>query len=128
MHLTNILLLALTATAAPTSSPDLEKRAQQCGQYQLQSQGPYTLATNGWGWSTGTGSQCSQINSVSGNTIAWDTTWTWSGAPTSVKSYTNVQQNSYARKPLRQYTSMPTTWRWSQTGTRLGSNGDVPSP
>lgn len=65
-----------SALAAPAPAPVLDERAtQQCGQYQSQSNGAYTLSTNGWGWSSGTGSQCSEINSVSGNTIAWDTTW-----------------------------------------------------
>lgn len=124
MHLTTFTLVAATALAAPILEPKIQERAtQQCGQYQTQYQGPYNLATNGWGWSTGTGSHCSQINSVSGNTIAWDTTWTWTGGPTSVKSYTNVQLNNYARKPLGQYVSMPSIWRWSQTGTSLNSNG-----
>lgn len=127
MHFTKALLFVGAALAAPTPEAELEERAtQQCGQYQTQSQGGYTLATNGWGWQTGTGSQCSQINSVSGSTVAWDTTWTWSGGPTSVKSYTNVQQNSYARKPLSQYTSMPTTWKWTLTGSNLNSNGRRP--
>lgn len=117
-------LFVATALAAPAAVAAIEERAtQQCGQYQTQNQGPYSLATNGWGWSTGTGSQCSEITSVSGNTIAWNTTWTWSSGPTSVKSYTNVQQNSYARKQLSQYTSMKTNWSWTQTGTDLISNG-----
>lgn len=132
MHIPTLLLplLSLLTTALPTdtlspSTPLLDRRAtQQCGQYQTQYQGTYSLATNGWGCSTGAGSQCSQITSVSGNTIAWETSWTWSGGPTSVKIHTNVQQNSYARKQLKAYTSIPTTWKWSQTGTNLNSNGE----
>ena len=63
------------------------------------------------------------ISSLSGNTLSWDTTWTWKGGATNVKSYTNVQQNSYAKKQLGQYASMPTTWKWSYTGTDLSANG-----
>ena len=86
------LLVLGTALAAPT--PSLEMRAtQQCGQYQSQQSGGYTLSTSGWGWSSGTGSQCSEINSVTSGSIAWDTTWTWSGTATQVKSYTNVQKS-----------------------------------
>ncbi|KAI7180812.1 hypothetical protein KC343_g12972 [Hortaea werneckii] len=122
MRFFSLFVLASTATAAGTDRPFQERATQQCGQYQTQYNGPYSLATNGWGWSTGTGSQCSEVNSVSGNTIAWDTTWTWSGGPTSVKSYTNVQQQSYPKKQLGQYSSMPTTWKWSYTGTNLAAN------
>ncbi|KAK3111977.1 hypothetical protein LTR53_012228 [Teratosphaeriaceae sp. CCFEE 6253] len=118
--LASILILG-TALAAPT--PTLVERAtQQCGQYQSQQSGGYTLATHGWGWSSGTGSQCSEINSVSGGTIAWDTTWSWSGTPTQVKSYTNVQAG-FTQEALSQYTSIPTTWKWSYTGTILAANG-----
>ncbi|RMY59312.1 hypothetical protein D0865_02137 [Hortaea werneckii] len=127
MRFLSLSVLASTAFAAPTDSPVQERATQQCGQYQTQYNGPYSLATNGWGWSTGTGSQCSEINSVSGNTIAWDTTWSWSGGPTSVKSYTNIQQQSYPKKQLGQYSSMPTTWKWSYTGTNLAANGEYHS-
>ncbi|KAI7220634.1 hypothetical protein KC333_g2238 [Hortaea werneckii] len=122
MRFLGFSVLASTAFAAPTDRAIQERATQQCGQYQTQYNGPYSLATNGWGWSTGTGSQCSEINSVSGNTIAWDTTWSWSGGPTSVKGYTNIQQQSYPKKQLGQYSSMPTTWKWSYTGTNLAAN------
>ncbi|RMZ12992.1 hypothetical protein D0864_00551 [Hortaea werneckii] len=124
MRFLSLFVLGSTAFAAPTDSPIQERATQQCGQYQTQYNGAYSLATNGWGWSTGTGSQCSEINSVSGNTIAWDTTWSWSGGPTSVKSYTNIQQQSYPKKQLGQYSSMPTTWKWSYAGTNLAANGE----
>lgn len=123
MYFTALTLLAATALAAPTPTI-VERATQQCGQYQSQQSGAYTLATNGWGWATGTGSQCSEINSVSGNTIAWDTTWSWTAkAPGQVKSYTNVQATSYTKKQLSQYTSMPTTWNWNYTGTSIQANG-----
>ncbi|KAK5701700.1 hypothetical protein LTR97_004518 [Elasticomyces elasticus] len=119
--LTSLLFLG-SALAAPTSYTALEERAtQQCGQYQQQSNGGYTLSTNGWGWSSGTGSQCSEINSVSGTTIACDTTWSWSGTATQVKSYTNVQ-SGFTQKQLSQYSTIPTTWKWSYTGTSLAAN------
>jgi xyloglucan-specific endo-beta-1,4-glucanase len=112
------------ALAAPAPSKTLEERAtQQCGQYQSQSSGAYTLATNGWGWQYATsGSQCSEIDGISGNSISWDTTWTWAGGPTNVKSYTNVQ-SSLTQKQLSAYTSIPTTWKWTYTGTNLQANG-----
>ncbi|KAK6440421.1 hypothetical protein LTR95_003352 [Oleoguttula sp. CCFEE 5521] len=133
-----LALLPLSTLAHPTPEPELAKRAQQCGQYQTQTLGSYTLATNGWGWSYGTGSQCAETLSLSGNTIAWDTTWTWSGGNTNVqakvgrnesdrltrhgrKSYTNVQRG-FTQKQLSAYTSMPTAWNWTYTGTNLRAN------
>ncbi|KAL8627062.1 hypothetical protein Q9189_007230 [Teloschistes chrysophthalmus] len=38
-----------------------------------------------------------------------------------VKSYTNVA-SSFTKKPLSQYTSIPTSWSWSYTGTSLRAN------
>jgi xyloglucan-specific endo-beta-1,4-glucanase len=115
------LLLSSIALAAPTDL--LATRAtSQCGQYQSQSSGAYTLYTNGWGWSSGTGSQCSQIDSLSGSTLAWSTTWSWSGTSNQVKSYTNVE-TGFTKKQIGGYTSIPTTWKWSYTGTDLRVNG-----
>ncbi|MCJ1310440.1 hypothetical protein MMC25_004104 [Agyrium rufum] len=118
-----VLGLASLSNASPTPpSQTLEKRVtSQCGQYQSQSSGAYTLYTNGWGWSYGTGSQCSQIDSLTGNNIAWDTTWTWANGPNNVKSYTNVE-TSMTSKPLSQYTSIPTNWTWSYAGTSIVAN------
>jgi xyloglucan-specific endo-beta-1,4-glucanase len=115
-----ILLLSSNSFAAPA---DLLPRATaQCGQYQSQTSGPYTLYTNGWGWSSGTGSQCSQIDSLTGTTLAYSTTWSWSGTPNQVKSYTNVE-TTFTKKQLSTYTSMPTARKWSHTGTDLRVNG-----
>ncbi|KAH5070994.1 hypothetical protein HBH96_002490 [Parastagonospora nodorum] len=113
------LLLASITLATPI---ELSTRAtSQCSQYQSQSSGAYTLYTNGWGWSSGTGSQCSQIDSLSGSTLAWSTTWSWSGTVNQVKSYTNVE-TGFTKKQISTYTSMPTTWKWSYTGTDLRVN------
>ncbi|KAK6436457.1 hypothetical protein LTR95_007352 [Oleoguttula sp. CCFEE 5521] len=135
-YLSLFALLPLSTLTHPTPEPKLAKRAQQCGQYQTQTDGSYTLATNGWGWSYGTGSQCAETLSLTSNTIAWDTTWTWSGGNTNVwekeirgerlksdrsKSYTNVQRG-FTQKQLSAYTSMPTAWNWTYTGTNLRAN------
>jgi hypothetical protein len=124
MLFTAFVALALLSNvlAAPVSEVDLAKRAAQCGQYQSQSSGAYTLFTNGWGWSSGIGSQCSQIDSLSGNSLAWSTTWSWSGTSNQVKSYTNVE-TGFTKKQISTYTSMPTAWKWVYTGTSLRVNG-----
>jgi len=120
-----LLLLSSTTLAAPAT---LLPRAAQCGQYQSQSSGPYTLYTNGWGFSSGTGSQCSQIDSYSSTAgLAWSTTWSWSGTPNQVKSYTNVE-TGFTKKQIGTYTSMPTTWKWGYTGTDLRVNGMILPP
>ena len=112
---TNYILLVLStivglSITAPTKS--LEPRgASQCAQYSSISTGAYTIYTNEWGASSGTGSQCSTIDGLTGNTLAWDTTWTWSGTVNQVKSYTNVEIGMTS-KPLSQYKSIQTSWAW----------------
>ncbi|KAK6397685.1 hypothetical protein LTR65_004933 [Meristemomyces frigidus] len=129
MQLLSLALVVATALAAPAPSKTLQERAtEQCGQYQSQSSGGYTLSTNGWGEAAGTGSQCSEIDSSSGTTISWDTTWSWSGTDTQVKTYANVQANTYTKKQLSAYKSMATTWNWAYTGTNLSCNGELIHP
>lgn len=99
--------------AAPSKA--LEPRgASQCGQYTSISTGTFTIATNEWGASEGSGSQCSQINSLSGSTLGWQTTWTWANNPNNVKSYTNVESSTTSCKQLSAYKTIPTTWSWRQ--------------
>ena len=109
-HLLTCVSLVACCLSAPTKV--LERRGpSQCGQYTSISTGSYTVYANQWGASTGTGSQCSQIDALTGTSLAWSTTWSWSGNENSVKSYTNVE-SPFTRKPLSQYTSIPTSWSW----------------
>lgn len=49
--------------------------------------GKYWLNNNLWGADTGSGSQCLWDTSLDGSTIAWGTSWDWTGQADSVKSY-----------------------------------------
>lgn len=127
MHASLFFLAALAsyACAAPAASKALEARGpSQCGQYSSIATGAFTVYSNEWGASTSgtTGSQCSYIDSLTGNSLAWHTSWTWAGSSTQVKSYTNVEV-SLAQKAISAYTTIPTTWKWSYTGTNLLCNG-----
>lgn len=96
MFMNTLLLLfglyVFDVAAAPAATKTLDKRVtSQCGQYTSESSGAYTLYTNGWGWSTATsGSQCSEIDGLSGSSLAWSTTWTWAGSSTSVRNITRA--------------------------------------
>ncbi len=125
MH-SNILLLAVAAAAsnvfaAPTGTPTtktLLPRASQCGAWDSVSTGPYHLYQNLWGTSAATsGYQCSQINGLSGNSLAWSTSWSWQGGKYNVKSYTDVGLQMTS-KPLNQFKSIPTKWSWRYTYLR----------
>ena len=107
-----VLLVTITpALGAPSKAPD-PRSASQCGQYSSISTGTFTISSNEWGASYGSGSQCSQINSLSGSSLGWQTTWTWANNPNNVKSYTNVQSSTTSCKQLSAYNSIPTTWTW----------------
>lgn len=130
MHISILAVLALSSSiyAAPTPASLEARGPSQCGQYSSISTGGFTVYSNEWGASTSgtTGSQCSYIDSLTGSSLAWHTTWTWAGTSTQVKSYTNAEV-SLAQKAVSAYTTIPTTWKWSYTGTNLACNGTYTS-
>lgn len=87
-----------------------------CDQYATYSNGRYTVNNNLWGMSSGSGSQCTYVDSISNSGVAWHTTWTWSGGDNQVKSYANSQV-SLTKKLVSQISSIPTTVQWSYDNT-----------
>ncbi|KAG8773812.1 hypothetical protein FRC15_001751 [Serendipita sp. 397] len=118
---TLISLIAFIAgpVFANSDLSNLEKRAvwSTCDSWGSSTQGSFTAYQNLWGASSGTGSQCMSLDSVSGSTFAWTTTWTWSGGPYNVKSYDNIAYNFATGVKVNTISSIPSTWVWSQTGT-----------
>ncbi|KAJ3871971.1 glycoside hydrolase family 12 protein [Lentinula edodes] len=115
---TSLLTLLPFILAAP--APEVEKRATTfCGQWDTSSDGNYELFLDQWGLSDATsGSDCASITSLSGNTIAWTTTYTWVGG-TGIKSFTNMQLNAGINQQLSAISSIPSVWDWtiSTSGT-----------
>ncbi|KAI9566135.1 glycoside hydrolase family 12 protein [Boletus coccyginus] len=109
-----VLLLLLPLVSA---SP-LERSAQTaCGQFDTIKSGSYSLLTNHWGVSSATsGSQCSTLESVKGNTVEWSTEWSWS-CETGIKSFSNIQLNTGVNQKLSAISSMHSTWHWSQSSS-----------
>ncbi|RQM05736.1 hypothetical protein DH86_00003590, partial [Scytalidium sp. 3C] len=93
-----------------------------CTQYGTYTSGQYTVNNNLWGESSGSGSQCTYIDSISGSGVAWHTTWTWSGGDNQVKSYANSQV-SLNKKYVSDVGSIPTSVSWSYDNTNI--NADV---
>ncbi|KAL5504942.1 hypothetical protein ACEPAH_7605 [Sanghuangporus vaninii] len=110
------LAALLTLLPFALASPTLERRqvdtSQHCGQWDTVTAEQYTLFLNLWGISGATGSQCSQITSLTDSTIAWETAWQWSGV-NGVKSFSNVQLDDGVGVQLSAISSMPTSWEWS---------------
>ena len=73
MHYASVLALAVAVAsviAAPTPIKNLVPRASQRGQWDSIQTGTYTLYSDLWNEYAGTGSQCSEVTSASGSTIA----------------------------------------------------------
>ncbi|ORY59949.1 endoglucanase A precursor [Pseudomassariella vexata] len=120
-------LLATAASLAglglATPTPTIEKRASTyCGQWDSATTGAYIVYNNLWGEAAATsGSQCTTLTGLSGSSLVWSTSWTWAGGPYNVKSYANVV-TSIASKQLSAISKLPSTWKWSYTGTSIIAN------
>ncbi|KAJ3828621.1 glycoside hydrolase family 12 protein [Lentinula raphanica] len=118
LNLSALLVLLPLALAAPAA--DIEQRAASatfCGQWDTTTSGNYELLLDQWGLSgASSGSDCASITSLSGNNIAWTTTWNWVGG-TGVKSFTNIQLNAGINQQLSAISTIPSTWNWEQSSS-----------
>lgn len=87
---------AALAVAAPTTPAlALSKRADFCGQWDNQVQGPYTIYNNLWGRDQATsGSQCTGVDGLSGSTLKWHTKWSWAGGYERSHHYRHTHANT----------------------------------
>ncbi|KAJ7100665.1 glycoside hydrolase family 12 protein [Mycena belliarum] len=116
-----LLLLVPFISASPT--PVVEERAaaidtgNHCGQWDSVVVGGYTMYLDQWGRDgASSGSDCASLTSLSGTTVAWKTTWSWTGG-SGVKSYTNIGANNGLNKQLSAVKSIPAVWNWSQSSS-----------
>ncbi|EAU35557.1 hypothetical protein ATEG_03755 [Aspergillus terreus NIH2624] len=93
----SVLSLASLASAAALNAKvltgkSLTRRADFCDQWGQVTTGNFILYNNLWGQGNAdSGSQCTGLDSSSGNdSIAWHTSWSWSGGAGQVKSYANA--------------------------------------
>jgi len=116
-----ILPLAFSALAVGSPTPTIDKRATTiCGQWDTVVTGTYTVYQDLWGESAASsGSQCTTVNSLSGTTLAWSTSWTWAGGSSSVKSFANAVVTETTKKQISAISSIPSTWKWSYSGSNI---------
>lgn len=111
-----ILCAGAAALASAAPSKTLNRRADFCDQWGSTVTGSYTVYNNLWGSANAdSGSQCTGVDSLSGSTLAWHTSWTWTGGAGQVKSYANAVYTLTATQ-LNAISSIPSTWDWSYTG------------
>lgn len=76
------------------------------GQWDSVNLDDYILYLDQWGKdNANSGQACASITSVSGSSVAWTTTWTWSGG-SGVKSYTNINAKNNINKQLSAISSI----------------------
>jgi len=94
--------------------------ADFCGQWDTTTTSSgYTIFNNLWGESAATsGSQCTGLDSSSGNTVAWHTSWTWAGGNFNVKSFANAGK-SFTPGLVSSLASVPTTMVYTYTGSGM---------
>lgn len=80
MKLSALLAVGSTSLALAAPTTTVEKRADFCGQWDSKVTGAYTVYNNLWGQAQATsGSQCTGVDSLSGSTLKWHTSWSWAG-------------------------------------------------
>ncbi len=82
-----LLIPLIVAVFAFVATTQVARATEVCNNGQSITMGKYWLNSNLWGASSGSGSQCIWNTSQNGSTIAWGTSWNWTGSPNSVKSY-----------------------------------------
>ncbi|KAI9040441.1 putative endoglucanase [Aspergillus affinis] len=107
--------LAALALGSLASAGSVSRRADMCGQWDTVESGDFTLYNNLWGsGNADSGSQCTGLDSGSGNEIAFHTSWSWTGGAGQVKSFANAAY-SFTAKQLSSLSSIPTTFNWKYT-------------
>lgn len=104
------VMVALAAAEAPSR---VKPRATtMCGQWDSVQTGTYTVYQDLWGMSSGTGSQCTTVDSLTGSSLSWSTSWSWSGGQGQVKSYANVVTSTPVVL-LSAVSSLQSIWKWT---------------
>lgn len=116
MKLTISLIVGLLSPAA------LAQVATLCGQYSTYASGNYEFNNNLWGESSGTGSQCTYVDSVSSSGVSWYTTYSWSGGASDVKSYAYSGRVIPTGMLISQISSMPTSASWQYSTTSISAD------
>ena len=79
----------------------------------------YELINNLWGKDAATsGEQCTYLDDVSDDGVAWRTMWTWVGAPDSVKSYPYAGRQFPRGRLISGIKEMPAEVSWRYDGGR----------
>ncbi|EGZ25667.1 putative hydrolase [Phytophthora sojae] len=104
----------LFATALTAAAVAVASAAEFCDQWGQAKSGNYIIYNNLWGSSAANpgGKQCTALDSGSGDSVAWHTTWSWQGGDKSVKSFANAALE-FDPVPLSEVKSIPSTMAYT---------------
>lgn len=120
-RLTTTLLTAGALAAANGDRPTriVPRATSICGQWDSVETGAYTIYQDLWNEASGTGSQCTTVDSVTDDgVLAWSTSWSWTGNSSQVKSFANTVTDT-SIVTLADISAIPSVWSWSYTGTDI---------
>ncbi|KAI2642324.1 family 12 glycosyl hydrolase [Xylaria nigripes] len=92
-----------------------------CGQWDSLETGVYTVYNNLWGQEAGKGSQCTSLDGLAGDSLAWSTEWSWSEGEYNAKSFAKVVSDT-GSKQISAISSIHTSWEYSYTGDDMVAN------
>lgn len=93
-----------------------------CDQFSYHSSNGFYLNNNEWGSGSGTGEQCTYINTISDAGVSWQTEWTWSGSENNVKSFPYSGRQLGEKKLVNSIGSIPNAVEWWYEGTNVRAN------
>ena len=89
-----LYILCLLASLTPAlAAPQVN--TQTCQNEGVLTWDNFNVSPNVYAGSTGTGSQCSQINSNSGSALAWSTTWAWQNIASENQAWNWIKSYAY---------------------------------
>ncbi|KAI5800742.1 concanavalin A-like lectin/glucanase domain-containing protein [Pyronema domesticum] len=114
--------LSIFTTSLLASCATIVCAADFCGQWDTATTTNYILYNNLWGSSAATsGSQCTGLDSTSGTSISWHTSWSWAGGSYNVKSFANTALR-FTPKKLSAISSIPSSWTYSYSASNIVAN------
>ncbi|PYH93911.1 xyloglucanase 2 [Aspergillus ellipticus CBS 707.79] len=114
-----VTALSLLSLASAASAASVSRRSDFCDQWGTATVGDFIVYNDLWGEdNASSGSQCTGVDSYSGDEVSWHTSWSWEGGSSDVKSYANAALQ-FTSTQLNCISSIPSTWKWSYSGSDI---------
>jgi xyloglucan-specific endo-beta-1,4-glucanase len=109
-------MLQLAAMAPLAMAVDL------CDQFAYHNEAGWYFNNNEWGSGSGSGDQCTHVDSVGSSGVSWHTEWSWSGGENNVKSYPYSGRELSDKKLVNTIGKIPSGADWSYSGSDIRAN------